>query len=165
MDRQVIGEKLESLRRCVQRVADKTPMSAAELSRDPDVQDVVALNLMRAVQVCVDIAAHITAEDQLAPPAAMGESFDRLAQQKVIDPALAQRMRKAVGFRNIAVHNYQAVDWAIVHSICKITWLIFARLRWRSRPGAASTKEPLIYSNRSVRKPASREAAQFISNK
>lgn len=119
MDRQVVGEKLESLRRCVQRIADKTPASAAVLVSDPDIQDIVALNLMRAVQVCVDIAAHITADDQQAPPAAMGESFDRLAQQGVIDSALAQRMRKAVGFRNVAVHNYQAVDWAIVYSICK----------------------------------------------
>ncbi|WP_416224083.1 DUF86 domain-containing protein [Thiohalophilus sp.] len=28
-------------------------------------------------------------------------------------------MRKAVGFRNIAVHNYQVVDWAIVHNIAR----------------------------------------------
>ncbi|MBT9612758.1 MAG: DUF86 domain-containing protein [Burkholderiales bacterium] len=29
------------------------------------------------------------------------------------------RLKKFVGFRNIAVHNYQAIDWAIVHAICK----------------------------------------------
>lgn len=32
-------------------------------------------------------------------------------------PTLATRLRRAVGFRNIAVHNYRAVDWGIVHSI------------------------------------------------
>jgi uncharacterized protein YutE (UPF0331/DUF86 family) len=26
-------------------------------------------------------------------------------------------MRRAVGFRNIAVHNYLAIDWQIVHEI------------------------------------------------
>ncbi len=29
------------------------------------------------------------------------------------------RLKKAVGFRNIAVHNYDAIDWEIVHSIAK----------------------------------------------
>lgn len=35
----------------------------------------------------------------------------------VIDAGLARRMRGAVGFRDIAVHNYQSVDWAIVFAI------------------------------------------------
>jgi uncharacterized protein YutE (UPF0331/DUF86 family) len=26
-------------------------------------------------------------------------------------------MRRAVGFRNLAVHNYDAIDWAIVFAI------------------------------------------------
>ena len=30
---------------------------------------------------------------------------------------LAARLKKAVGFRNIAMHNYEAIDWFIVHSI------------------------------------------------
>jgi uncharacterized protein YutE (UPF0331/DUF86 family) len=28
-------------------------------------------------------------------------------------------MKKAVGFRNIAIHNYDAIDCHIVHSICQ----------------------------------------------
>lgn len=28
-------------------------------------------------------------------------------------------MRKAVGFRNLAVHQYEDVDWHIVYSICQ----------------------------------------------
>ena len=27
-------------------------------------------------------------------------------------------MKKAVGFRNIVVHNYQEIDWGIVFNIC-----------------------------------------------
>lgn len=47
----------------------------------------------------------------------MGESFDLLAEEGVVPTSLAARMRAAVGFRNIAVHNYQAADWDIVHAI------------------------------------------------
>ena len=32
---------------------------------------------------------------------------------------LAQRLKKAVGFRNIAVHNYDAINWLMVHSIAR----------------------------------------------
>lgn len=46
-------------------------------------------------------------------------AFDALAGMGAIDAALARRMRAAVGFRNIAVHNYQAVDWAIVFAISR----------------------------------------------
>jgi len=31
---------------------------------------------------------------------------------------LAKRMKSAVGFRNLAVHQYEAMDWAIVHATC-----------------------------------------------
>ena len=49
----------------------------------------------------------------------MGQAFDSLASVGLISPALASRMKKAVGFRNIAIHNYDAIDWGIVHSICQ----------------------------------------------
>ncbi len=44
MDREVIEQKLESLRRCLQRVVEKCPPDPATLGRDPDLQDIVTLN-------------------------------------------------------------------------------------------------------------------------
>jgi uncharacterized protein YutE (UPF0331/DUF86 family) len=70
------------------------------------------------VQQCVDIGAHLITSLDLPPPGTMGETFDRLAEGKVIDGALADRLKKAVGFRNIAVHNYERVNWDIVHAVC-----------------------------------------------
>jgi len=118
MDRAVIDEKLESLRRCVRRVEEKCPATADAFVDNPDAQDIVALNLTRAVQLCVDLAAQLISNSELPAPNTMGEAFQHLVRLKVIDDSLALRMRKAVGFRNIAVHNYEAIDWAIVHAIC-----------------------------------------------
>jgi uncharacterized protein YutE (UPF0331/DUF86 family) len=117
LDRDVIEAKLESLRRCLQRLRGKLPVSADDLARDPDLQDVVALNLIRAVQVSADIAAHIVAERAWRVPATMGDGFLLLAEQGVLTNDTAQRMRAAVGFRNIAVHNYERIDWHIVQVI------------------------------------------------
>lgn len=117
MDREVIELKLESLRRCLQRVAEKCPSDPVQLSRDLDLQDIVTLNLTRAVQLCVDLGAHLIADLDVLPPDTMGQTFDALSQAGVIPDPLAQQLKKAVGFRNIAVHHYEAIDWAIVHGI------------------------------------------------
>lgn len=109
MDRALVGEKIESLRRCVHRVEQKCPHDVASLATDMDLQDIVALNLTRAVQLCVDTAAHILAETEEPVPQTMGAAFDSLGRIGAIDADLATRMKKAVGFRNIAVHNYQAI--------------------------------------------------------
>jgi uncharacterized protein YutE (UPF0331/DUF86 family) len=117
MDRVVLEQKLESLRHCVARVQSKRPATLDALVADVDTQDVLVLNLSRAVQLCVDIAMHHLASSDSPVPQTMGQAFELLAQQKVIDAALALRMRKAVGFRNLAVHSYESIEWAVVYAI------------------------------------------------
>lgn len=63
------------------------------------------------------MALHMLASMQVPPPDTMGEAFDRLAQAGALEPALAVTLKKAVGFRNLAVHSYAAIDWAIAHAI------------------------------------------------
>ena len=107
-----------SSRRCVERVRGRTPESAVELISDYDAQDIICLNLERAVQACVDIAAHILSDGECPMPESMaGGTFDALERQGTLTRDLAERMRRAVGFRNISVHAYQALDWEIVFAI------------------------------------------------
>ena len=119
MDREVVEQKLESLRRCLRRIETKCPAEAVTLMTDIDLQDIVALNLSRAVQICVDIGAHLIAGMEVPPPDTMGQTFDLLAQESVLNNQLASSLKKAVGFRNIAVHSYENINWEIVHSIVK----------------------------------------------
>ena len=119
MDREVIAQKLESLRRCLQRVAAKCPPDPETLARDADLQDIVAINLTRAVQLCVDIGAHLIAGMEVPPPDTMGQTFDVLAKGGAIPESLALQLKKAVGFRNIAMHNYEEINWVIVHAIAR----------------------------------------------
>lgn len=116
MDRRVVEQKLESLRRCLERVRARCPASVALLAADPDAQDIVTLNLTRAIQLCVDIAAHVL-PDSAAVPQTMGETFERLVEAGRITPDLGLRLRRAVGFRNLALHNYDPINGSIVHAI------------------------------------------------
>ena len=117
MDRDVIAHKIESLRLCVARVHQKCSATAEILANDVDAQDILTLNLTRAVPLCVDIGAHLIAASDHPAPDTMGQTFDVLAELGAIPPDVAARMKKAVGFRNVAVHNYEAIDWQIVHAI------------------------------------------------
>ena len=72
------------------------------------------MNLTRVVQLCVDIGSHIISESDAAAPSNMGEVFDA----DVIESEVGESMRKALGFRNIAIHNYEKINWDIVHAIC-----------------------------------------------
>lgn len=120
MDRAIIEQKLEALRRCQQRLRKKQPATVEALREDEDVQEILTFNLTRAVQLCVDIGIHIIAEQESTPPETMGETFDVLARTGVLGQDLADRMKKAVGFRNIAVHNYGTIDWTIVHTVVSV---------------------------------------------
>jgi uncharacterized protein YutE (UPF0331/DUF86 family) len=119
MDRVVIDQKLESLRRYLRRIEEKRPPNARVLKTDADLQDILAMNLTRAVQVCVDIGAHLIATLDVPPPDTMGQTFDTLARAGILSAELAGRMKKSVGFRNIAVHDYEAIDWDLVYEIAK----------------------------------------------
>jgi uncharacterized protein YutE (UPF0331/DUF86 family) len=50
-------------------------------------------------------------------PESMSGVFAALGKAGVLSVPLAERMSKAAGFRNIAVHDYASIDWSIVFSI------------------------------------------------
>jgi uncharacterized protein YutE (UPF0331/DUF86 family) len=119
-DRDLIRSRLVSLQRCLMRVQERCPIDVATLRSDLDLQDIVTLNLERAVQLAVDIAGHVVAANGLAAPGTMAAAFDGLADLGVISGKNAARMRKAVGFRNVAVHQYDALDWDVVFAIATV---------------------------------------------
>lgn len=59
MDRDIILRKLDSLARCVSRIEHKRPTTLDELNESIDLQDILSINLERAIQVSVDIGAHL----------------------------------------------------------------------------------------------------------
>jgi uncharacterized protein YutE (UPF0331/DUF86 family) len=99
MDRRVIADKLERLRRCMQRIEHKRPPTLATLAADVDLQDILSVNLERAVLLCVDIAAHIIASREVPAPTTMAAAFDALHALHVLSPDLANSMKKSRRFQ------------------------------------------------------------------
>jgi len=82
------------------------------------ISPVARTNIERAVQICIDIASHVSSMNRLQPKSS-GESFRLLADNGMLDADLATAMIKAVGFRNVSVHDYVKVDWVIVMKIAE----------------------------------------------
>lgn len=118
MDEQVVNRKILSLKRSLERIEQTLPSSAADLKSNIDAQDIIALNLQRAVQLCVDIAVMKLAILDEPVPDTMADAFRALAVHGDISAEIADSMVAAVGFRNLSVHQYDQVDWDIGYAIC-----------------------------------------------
>lgn len=115
-DRDVVLAKVASIQKCLERIKEATSLDPNSLD-DIDRQDIFVLNLQRAIQACLGLAAHIVASEALGLPETARETFTLLKKRAIIDPETASKMEKMVGFRNIAIHNYQALDLEILKSI------------------------------------------------
>ena len=117
MDKEVLETKLEALIRCVHRIKEQNISTLEELESNLDKQEIIILNLQRAVQICVDIGNHILLDYKTPTPSTMADTFKYMAENKLITEQNAQDLAHAVGFRNIAVHQYENIDCNIVFSI------------------------------------------------
>ena len=118
MENDVILRKMDSLRRCLKRLEEKIPDNWDNIEIDYDLQDILTINLERAVQLSVDIGLQVFVQLSVKSPDTMAGVFTRLEKEKILTPELAENLRKSVGFRNIAVHEYEDINWDIVNSIC-----------------------------------------------
>jgi uncharacterized protein YutE (UPF0331/DUF86 family) len=116
IDRDRLLAKIATIDRCLARIAEVRGERRQDLL-PVDVEDIASLNLQRAIQAAIDLAANIVATEGYGTPDSTAGVFTLLQQRGVIDTDLAARLRRMVGFRNIAVHEYQTVDPSILESI------------------------------------------------
>jgi uncharacterized protein YutE (UPF0331/DUF86 family) len=70
--------------------------------------------LITAIGGIVDVAQHLASSEHFGAPDSNADAVRILGSRGVIDVDLAGKLALAVGFRNILVHGYAAVDDAIV---------------------------------------------------
>lgn len=113
----VLLNKIASIERCLKRVEEEYRGHEKEFHGNLTRQDSIVLNLLRACEASVDLAMHLVRTKKLGLPQESREAFTLLEQSGMLDAELAARMRAMVGFRNIAVHDYQKLSLDVVQSI------------------------------------------------
>lgn len=108
--------KVAIIERCIHRIQEEYQGNFSNLENYTK-QDSIILNIQRSCEASIDLAMHLVATKGLGIPQSSREAFDLVQQAGIIDEHLAQKLKAMVGFRNIAVHNYQAVNLGIVQGI------------------------------------------------
>jgi uncharacterized protein YutE (UPF0331/DUF86 family) len=113
----VARAKAETIERALARVASTWARASVSILDDFDAQDIVLLNLQRACEAGIDLALHVVAERGLGNPDDSREAFSLLCRAGWVDTPTTDSLRRMVGFRNVAVHEYRRLDWAIVQAM------------------------------------------------
>jgi uncharacterized protein YutE (UPF0331/DUF86 family) len=113
----IVINKIQSIQRCIQRAREEYAADPDTFANNYTRQDAALLNVLRACEQTIDLANHLVKEYKMGIPTASAESFELLQAQKVIDKALAQRLRRMVSFRNTVVHHYQRLEMDIVKGV------------------------------------------------
>jgi uncharacterized protein YutE (UPF0331/DUF86 family) len=119
VDKDLVMAKAGLIRKHLKRVELKCNVELPAFLADIDRQESVMFNLQMAIQNCIDLAAHIISEEGLGVPGSTNEMLYLLEENGYIDSALTEKMAKAVGFRNLIVHEYAKIDLEQVLEIGK----------------------------------------------
>jgi uncharacterized protein YutE (UPF0331/DUF86 family) len=118
-DSDLILARAGSVRSHLKRVFEKRNVDLDGFLKDIDRQESILFNIQMAVQNCIDIAAHIISENGLGVPGSTTEMFYLLEKHGYLNHDLTGRMVKAVGFRNLIVHEYGKIELEQVYEIAQ----------------------------------------------
>ena len=110
--------KASVIRRCLARVREEYREDATRLL-DFTVQDSIVLNLLRSCEAAIDLAMHLVAVGKLGVPQSSRDAFTILQNGGVLSSGTTSAMKRMIGFRNIAVHDYQAIELPVLSAILK----------------------------------------------
>lgn len=113
----VLINKAATIERCVARAREEYAADPVGFATNFTSQDAAILNILRACEAALDMGQHLVRRERLGVPQSARDVFALLAAGGWIDPALADGLKRMVGFRNIAVHDYQALQLPITVSI------------------------------------------------
>ena len=113
----VVLNKIQSIEKCLKRIREEYVGYEDSFEENYTKQDSVVLNLERASQASIDIATHIVKTKKLGLPNTSRELFSMLLDAGIISENSCKQMQGMVGFRNIAVHDYQNLNIEIVVDI------------------------------------------------
>lgn len=83
----IVINKIESIQRCVERAREELA-AADDFEHDYTHQDAAILNVTRSCEQAIDLANHMIRRDKLGIPKDSGDTFDLLANRRLIEDEL-----------------------------------------------------------------------------
>jgi uncharacterized protein YutE (UPF0331/DUF86 family) len=113
------AQKITSLQRCVARARDAYASAGAEIRTNYNLQDAAILNVIRACDAAIDLANMAIRRRRFGIPSESRDSFTTLVREGIIAPDFGDRLKRMVGFRNLAVHQYRELNLDILDAVIR----------------------------------------------
>jgi uncharacterized protein YutE (UPF0331/DUF86 family) len=127
----VVLNKVAGLERCIKRIREVYDGEDRNLYDHLTSQESILLNLQRACEISIDLAMHVVRKRKLGVPQDSRDAFELLEATGLLDRELGAAMKRMVGFRNVAVHEYARLNLDIVKAV--ITHHLDSFLRFGER--------------------------------
>jgi uncharacterized protein YutE (UPF0331/DUF86 family) len=114
-DQELIEKRLAFIETCLHEL--RTMAKPSVIETDLKERRFIEHTLQICLQATQDVASHIVSDEKLGEPATNVELFTLLARAGWLEEQQARSLRAAIGFRNVVVHGYAAVDAAIVKDV------------------------------------------------
>lgn len=119
VDKTLLIAKAGAVKKHLDRIRQKTETDLNTFLEDIDRQEIILFNLQMAIQNCIDMAAHVVSQESLGVPGSYNEMFYLLEEKGYIDKDITELMVKAIGFRNLMVHEYAKMNLKQIFEIAK----------------------------------------------
>jgi uncharacterized protein YutE (UPF0331/DUF86 family) len=113
----VLINKAATIERCVARAREEYGKDPRGFATDYTRQDAAILNIQRACEAALDLGQHLIRRERLGIPQSTRDVFELLTQAGWITAELAASLKRMVGYRNIAVHDYQTLQLPITIAV------------------------------------------------
>lgn len=113
INKEVILKLLEELQGYLYDLEHMT-FTLKEIEENRDIQHLVNHRLHTAVEICIDIAMHITSALELPGRDTAIDVMYLLGKERILSPKLAKSFQKAPKLRNLLIHGYARVDYRLL---------------------------------------------------
>lgn len=124
----IIINKCAVIENCLKRIHEEYDGHENALRSNYTKQDSIILNLQRACEAAIDLGMRWIRIRKLGLPQTSRDVFTLLQDHQLLPKELAEDLQAMVGFRNIAIHDYQKINIEIVHSILSLKLKNFEEL-------------------------------------
>jgi uncharacterized protein YutE (UPF0331/DUF86 family) len=145
--RDVVERRLAHQRDLLAELRKLQPITATRLRAEPLTRAAVERMVQAIVDLALDINSHIVSSLLDRSPSNGRESFDLLVTAHVLDAPLADRLKPAVGLRNVLVHLYADIDVTVLADSMNEFEVVFSQYvrlmaRWLLADGVPTGEAP-----------------------
>lgn len=106
--------RIEKLKEYIVILEQFRDVTVVQLEKDTVKRGALERYLQLAIEACIDIAELIISDQRLTTPSTAKEAIEILGREGIVDEAFASDFSKAVGVRNILIHDYLELDYELL---------------------------------------------------